>query len=567
MTTGAAPERAAVTGPAEHSRLGPYRLVQRLGEGGMGVVHLALDPSGRAVAIKVLRPHIAHDADARRRLAREVETLSRVRNPRIAAVLDADVDGDRPYIVTEYVPGPPLDQVVSQHGPLHGDQLLRLGRGLAVALRAIHEAGVIHRDLKPGNVLMVDGEPVVIDFGIAHVADDVRLTSTGLVMGTPGYLSPEVVEGAPVTEATDWWGWAATLSFAASGLPPFGRGPMPVVLDRVGRGQADLSGVDARLAPLLEAALSPYAESRPGADEVVAALESYAAGGPATVVIPTRRNQPSATAYQRVSDTFVQQRGSSQPTGPPAQGQDWSAAREQRWPAQDEQARPAEEESDWQAAWESGAGQPDPRIARAPRTGTLLAGMAVLVALGAVVPLVAGGVLTLWSLAARFADRSVTSLVLRRHLAGRRRSDVPLTVVASPWHLLRAALATVLTLLLPLFVAVATALSVSLLMVAGSGASPAPERSLPLAAGGVLGAWMLWWGPGGASMRRGSRSLVRGAVRSQRVSQWVGVVLLALAVALAVVAWNRGGQLDWWPLQRSQLPFASLVNSGGVLHR
>ncbi len=183
-----------MTGAGE-DRLGPYRLVHQLGEGGMGVVHLALDPTGRAVAIKVLRPHIAHDREARTRLAREVQTLARVQDARVAAVLDADTDGDRPYIVTRYVPGPPLDQVVADTGPLRGDALLRLGRGLSDALTAIHRAGVVHRDLKPANVLLLDGDPVVIDFGIAHVADDIRLTMTGLVMGTPGYLSPRSSRG------------------------------------------------------------------------------------------------------------------------------------------------------------------------------------------------------------------------------------------------------------------------------------------------------------------------------------------------------------------------------------
>ncbi len=286
-------------------RLGPYRLVQQLGEGGMGVVHLAVDPSGRAVAIKVLRAHIAHDDDARARLAREVQTLARVRDPRVAAVLDADTDGDRPYIVTRYVPGPPLDRVVADTGPLRGDALLRLGRGLSDALTAIHRAGVVHRDLKPANVLLLDGDPVVIDFGIAHVADDIRLTMTGLVMGTPGYLSPEVVEGAPVTTATDWWGWAATLAFAASGQPPFGRGPMDVVLDRVRRGQADLTGVDPRLAPLLTAALSPNSAGRPHADEVVEALDRYAAGAPATVVVPASRPAAEPTAVVSPTRTRV----------------------------------------------------------------------------------------------------------------------------------------------------------------------------------------------------------------------------------------------------------------------
>ena len=142
---------------AEHSRLGPYRLVQQLGEGGMGVVHLALDRQGRAVAIKVLRPHVAHDPDARARLAREVETLELIRHPNVAPVLDADLDGPRPYLVTRYVPGPPLDDYVAEHGPLDGADLTRLAEGLASALDAIHEVGVVHRDLKPGNVLLVDG--------------------------------------------------------------------------------------------------------------------------------------------------------------------------------------------------------------------------------------------------------------------------------------------------------------------------------------------------------------------------------------------------------------------------
>src|SRR5450756_1149592 len=273
-------------GPGQ--RIGRYRLIQPLGEGGMGVVYLAVDPNGRAVAIKVLREHIAHDSEARSRLRREVETLARVEHARVAAILDADTEGPRPYIVTRYIPGPALDRVVSENGPLRGEALLRLGRGLWDALNAIHGAGVIHRDLKPANVILLDGDPVVIDFGIAHVADDIRLTMTGLVMGTPGYLSPEVVEGAPVTEATDWWGWAATLAFAASGAPPFGRGPMGVVLDRVRRGQADLSGVDPRLAPVLQAALSPRADERPQADEIIEALDRYAAGAPATVAGSSR---------------------------------------------------------------------------------------------------------------------------------------------------------------------------------------------------------------------------------------------------------------------------------------
>ncbi|WP_238705441.1 serine/threonine-protein kinase [Serinicoccus profundi] len=271
-------------------QLGPWALQERLGEGGMGVVWRAVDDGGREVAVKVLRSHIAHDDGARERLRREVHTLARVHHPQVAAVIDADVDGPAPYIVTDYVPGRPLDVVIEEQGPLGREALLRLARGLAGALQAIHGLGIVHRDLKPGNVLLVgEGErlePVVIDFGIAQVADDVRLTSTGLVMGTPGYLSPELVDGGEITEATDWWGWAACLAYAASGQPPFGRGPMTVVLDRVVRGRVQLDGVDPELAPLLALALSPRPSWRPDAREVLEAVELYARGEDVTGALP-----------------------------------------------------------------------------------------------------------------------------------------------------------------------------------------------------------------------------------------------------------------------------------------
>ena len=178
--------------------LGPYRLQDRLGEGGMGVVHLARDPEGRPVAVKVLHPLDplgSEGVNARRRLAREVETMRRVRSPYVAEVLDADVTGEFPYIVTRFVAGPTLDEMVRTRGPLSGSGLRRLAHGMAEALTAIHAAGVVHRDLKPGNVMLTDDRPIVIDFGIAQAGDATRLTQTGLVMGTPGYLAPEVIEG------------------------------------------------------------------------------------------------------------------------------------------------------------------------------------------------------------------------------------------------------------------------------------------------------------------------------------------------------------------------------------
>jgi hypothetical protein len=246
-------------------RLGPYRLLDRIGEGGMGVVHLAADCENRHVAIKVLRPQIAGDPAARRRLAREVETMRRVHSPFVAEVIDADVTGPVPYIVTRYVDGRTLEDVVGSGGPLRGLALQRLACGLALAMCAVHAAGVVHRDLKPGNVMMVGDEPVVIDFGIAQACDTTRLTQTGMFVGTPGYLAPEVIQGMPSDQSSDVHSWGATVAFAATGRPPFGTGSYEVVFFRILHGGANLDGLPAPLRPLVAAALSREPAQRPEA--------------------------------------------------------------------------------------------------------------------------------------------------------------------------------------------------------------------------------------------------------------------------------------------------------------
>ena len=261
--------------------LGPYRLQDRLGEGGMGVVHLARDPEGRPVAVKVLHPDGTEGANARRRLAREVETMRRVRSPYVAEVLDADVTGEYPYIVTRFVAGPTLDEMVRTRGPLSGQGLRRLAYGMAEALTAIHAAGVVHRDLKPGNVMLTDDRPIVIDFGIAQTGDATRLTQTGLVMGTPGYLAPEVIEGQPSSPASDVHSWGSTMAFAATGHLPFGGGSYETIFYRIVSGRADLTGVPAPLVPLISAALARDPSHRPSASWLSAqasALDMSAAG-------------------------------------------------------------------------------------------------------------------------------------------------------------------------------------------------------------------------------------------------------------------------------------------------
>jgi hypothetical protein len=271
-------------------RLGPYRLLRRLGEGGMGVVYLAMDESGQPVAVKALHPQMAQEGNARRRLAREVETMRRVRSRYVAEVVNADLSAEPPYIVTRYVPGLTLDDVVSTGGPLTGQALARLACGLAQALAAIHAAEVVHRDLKPGNVMLCDGEPVVIDFGIAQMPETTRLTMTGMFMGTPGYLAPEVIEGKDSGPASDVHSLGATLAFAATGRPPFGTGTFEGIFFRIMHGQPDLDTLPASLAPVVQAALARDPAARPTAAQLGQWVSSL---DPATLV-PSPPSAPGA---------------------------------------------------------------------------------------------------------------------------------------------------------------------------------------------------------------------------------------------------------------------------------
>ncbi|GAA0966171.1 serine/threonine-protein kinase [Actinocorallia libanotica] len=248
--------------------IGPYRLAEVLGEGGMGVVRRGIDPVGRSVAVKLLRGGTG-DAIALRRLAREVDTMRRVRSPFVAQIVDADVTADPPYIVTQYVPGATLEKQVTEQGPLDGGALKRLAEGLAEALAAIHAAGIVHRDLKPGNVMFAEnGDPVLIDFGIAQSVDATRLTSAGMVIGTPGYLSPEILGGEDFRAPADVHAWAGTVIYAATGRPPFGGGTFEQIFSKILQGQPDLSGVPAPLLPVLRAAMAQHPAERPTARDL-----------------------------------------------------------------------------------------------------------------------------------------------------------------------------------------------------------------------------------------------------------------------------------------------------------
>ncbi|MFC5289657.1 protein kinase [Actinokineospora guangxiensis] len=252
--------------------IGPYQVVGRLGGGAMGTVHLARSPGGRLVAVKVARPELAGDPRFRERFRREIEAARAVGGFWTAAVVDADPSAPRPWLATEYVPGPDLHEAVRASGALPPESVRGLAAGLAEALAAIHAAGVVHRDLKPSNVLLAADGPRVIDFGIAKALEGAGLTHTGMVVGTPGYLSPEQIEGREVGPASDVFAFGAVLAFAASGRNPFGEGDTAALLYRAVHTRPDLRDVPPDLRELVTRCLEYKARARPTALELVAEL-------------------------------------------------------------------------------------------------------------------------------------------------------------------------------------------------------------------------------------------------------------------------------------------------------
>ncbi|MER5643317.1 protein kinase [Streptosporangium sp. NPDC002524] len=332
-------------------RLGAFELVGRLGEGGQGIVYLGRGPGGEQVAVKLLHHGLAGDPEARARFLREVSVAQRVARFCTAAVLHADLAGSRPYIVSEYVPGPSLRLLVDREGPRRGASLERLAVSTATALSAIHRAGILHRDFKPANVLMGPEGPVVIDFGIARALDSPGMTATGVAMGTPSYLSPEQLGPGEVTPAADVFAWGVTMVFAATGTPAFGQDSIAVVINRILNAQPELGTLEGPLRDLIAASLSKDPALRPTAEQLVSHLMG---AGPTTPVPHPAAPYPVSVSVS-VPVLGTGQIGSGQ-AGP---GQSGSG--------------------------QSGSGQagPHPGERKSPRpVGLLLAGVAVVAALG-----------------------------------------------------------------------------------------------------------------------------------------------------------------------------------------
>ncbi|MFG2647833.1 RodZ domain-containing protein [Streptomyces sp. NPDC048436] len=249
------------------ARIGPYRIVGRLGAGGMGTVLAGLDTAGLRVAVKLIHQEHAGDHEFRARFRREVALSRRVTGPCLVPLLAADTDAERPWLATAYAPGLTLNEHVSAHGPLTGGNLHAFATGTATALAAIHAAGVIHRDLKPQNIVLAPDGPRVLDFGIAHALDGTSVTRSGVLTGTPGWVSPELYRAGRAGPEGDMFAWAALVAYAATGRLPFGAGTPDVLAYRIMSESADLDGVPGALAEILERALAKQPDDRPTAVE------------------------------------------------------------------------------------------------------------------------------------------------------------------------------------------------------------------------------------------------------------------------------------------------------------
>ncbi|MFI0592778.1 bifunctional serine/threonine-protein kinase/ABC transporter substrate-binding protein [Streptomyces griseus] len=335
--------------------VGPYRTLVRLGAGGMGVVYLARSAGGTLVAVKVIRAEHAADPGFRARFRREAEAAARITGPWVVPVLGADTEAHEPWLATAFVPGPSLAEVVGAGGALPEATVRALGSRLAAALVAVHEAGLIHRDVKPGNVLLALDGPRLIDFGIARHEGATALTTSGAVIGTPGYLAPEQASAAPPGPPADVFSLGCVLGYAAAGRPPFGEGGGAGALFRTIHEEPDLTGVPPGLAPLIAACLAKDPAARPTASRVREALEpgGDAAPDPAgrAMADPARPGPPDPRESLRAASDPDPAPGESPDVARPeasAPGEFPDAARPEA-PALGEPARTAPVPAPWQA--------------------------------------------------------------------------------------------------------------------------------------------------------------------------------------------------------------------------
>lgn len=550
-------------------QVGEYELLARIGEGGMGIVHLARKPGGQRIALKLLRPQIVGDEEARHRLAREVGSLQRIRSRWVAEILDADPWAEIPFVATRYVPGLSLHDHVPEQGPIEGQDLLWFAGCLAEGIASVHAVGVLHRDIKPSNVLMEGRTPILIDFGLARVADDPKLTHTGWLLGTPGYLAPEILYGEDASEASDVHSWGATVAFAATGNPPFGRGPSVAIMDRVRRGEHRLDGLTGPLRDVVEAALDPEPSRRPTLTEILDWL-----GPQTTRPGPLLAPPPTVGGAEAEADDMF-----TVPLALAAQAHGTPAAETVVEPEEDATAEANEapptlrltttspaypprpdERPDPHLAWDPQsalAQQWDPYSSLAPaeapvgtvervrRGSVLVAGAAATAVAFAAAPWVAAAVIVVlvWLLRGGSLAASVTRD--RRRVRGAKWYDGPRLLLGAPWHLVRSLPGTAMLLLW------SGGLALAAVLICYAAAATA---EVTLLIGGAVLVVSLWWGPGGFRIRS---PLARVVNPLSRTTGWwlLGVgVLLGLALVGWALVTSQG--VSWTP--GDQAPFLVL---------
>lgn len=574
------------------TEIGGYRIVNQLGSGAMGVVYRALDGGGQPVAFKMLRSSVIDAEELRVRLIREATAMRKIDHPAVAAMLDVETDSDETFIVTELIDGPTLETYVADHGPLEAEELHAFAARLYDALSAVHGAHVVHRDMKPNNVLMSSKGPVLIDFGIAHGMQDPRLTATGLVVGTPGYLAPELINGLAPSAATDLWGWAAVVVFAATGRPPFGIGSFETVFGRAMAGRADVDGLDERVAVALRGALAVKAEYRWHPVEVLEELRDAAenpdasepfhepdegtwnatqiveyqglgAGLPdtdATRVAP-RLMQPGGDPATQVLDAA----GSTR-VMPAAQGaQDWNQTQvlapvpgPPSYQPDPYGAPQSQDVGGWDplGPFEMGELEPEDEGYRRPEPPTrsliMTLGLFAVAAAAMLVPAYAGVVLVAVLIVFRTVGVAWDSFHERREYKGISKRDGLRAGFAVPWNFVRAFVGLIPSLLIAAgtFIVVG---GVLLWTVQGAASINNPRNEL-LATQGVVAVaalaaiLMVWFGPVTHHTRVGGRVTVQ-ALFPGKVATLIVALLLLAVITLVALQLAMGAETLWAPLQ------------------
>ena len=501
--------------------LGGYVLQGVLGQGASGTVYRAKDADGLVVAFKLLHPNLAVDAAARQRLRREVELLQRIKAPSVARVVDAETQQAEAFVVTELIEGTSLEHYLAQHGPFPSQDLARLADDLVQAVDLIHQAGVVHRDLKPSNVMLrPDGSVVLIDFGLAQEDNWSRLTGTGLIAGTPGFVAPELLRGAEVGPGADRWAAAALLLSAATGRPPFGTGTVETVLARVLEGDADTDGLDQALAGWLRRAVLPDPAARLGLEPLVVGLSALARGEEAL---------PPTLVASQVADAGPVPAAGGAPwtaldTAPLWQDQPVAEA----WPGA-EAPRPAQgaDPGPGQGLWPAGLGTqwqgPGAQPKATPVVSLALWLLASAWAMHWLWPAGLSAVVVL--LLGRTAWVGNRAVLARQRRFGSRRLDPARTAVGLPWYLLQALVG-----LLP-------GLVLGGAVAAGGYWLAQRHTTWDLAiVGGIAVATaslLAWWGPASSPTRFGQRLVLRTLASPWWSRALIGAAALGGALALA----------------------------------